>query len=148
MRPLNGCHGSCWKKGPADVDDWSYDNDRWCFLEPCGVLLCCQWHLGLALNACAHVTDLQWKPGGNVGEIIQWHTSHQNFYSIGQQRVTTACEDSAFRPSFFSFLKKQQTEWPAKWILCLSCVWRTHCCRLVLLFLLRSRFERSTQILC
>ena len=93
------------------MDDWSYDNDRWCFLEPCGVLLCCQWHLGVALNACAHVTDLQWKPGGNVGEIIQWHTSHQNFYSTGQRRVTTACEDSAFRPPFFFFLlKKKQTE--------------------------------------
>lgn len=82
------------------MDDWSYDNDRWCFLEPCRVLLCCQWHLGVALNACAHVTDLQWKPGGNVGEIIQWHTSHQNFYSTGQWRVTTACEDGVFGLSF------------------------------------------------
>lgn len=74
------------------MDDWSYDNDRWCFLEPCRVLLCCQWQLGVPLNACAHVTDLQWTPGGNVGEIIQWHTSHQNFYSTGQWRVRTACE--------------------------------------------------------
>lgn len=62
-RQLNGCHVPCWKKGPVDVDDWSYDNDRWCFLEPCRVLLRCQWHWGLALNASDPVTRLQWKPG-------------------------------------------------------------------------------------
>ncbi len=125
MRPLNGCHGSCWKKGPADVDDWSYDNDRWCFLEPCGFLLCCQWHLGVALNACAHVTDLQWKPGGDVGEIIQWHTSHQNFYSIGHWRVTAAWRESMFRPHFpFNW---GILECFAKCILCLSYLCRRYC---------------------
>ena len=30
------------RKGPTDVDDWSYDNDRWCFWELRGVLLRCQ----------------------------------------------------------------------------------------------------------
>lgn len=99
-RPLNGCHVPRCKKGAVDVDDWSYDNDRWCFLEPCRILLRCQWHRGLALNASAPVTRLQWKPGGNVGEIIQWHTSHQNFYSTGQRRVTKTCRDGAWTMSF------------------------------------------------
>lgn len=65
-RRLNGCHVPCWKKGPVDVDDWSYDNDRWCFLEPCGVLLRCQWHWGLALNASdpRHRTTMKVREGG------------------------------------------------------------------------------------
>lgn len=61
---LNGRHALCWKKGSADVDDWSYDNDGWCFLELFMVLLCCHWHWGVTLNARAHVRDLQWKPEG------------------------------------------------------------------------------------
>lgn len=93
-RALNGCHGCCWKKGTADVDDWSYDNDRLCFLEPCGFLLCCQWHLGIPLNACAHChrsTTRAWRDGRRDNPV-----THIPSKLPQQWRVRPACKDRLY----------------------------------------------------
>lgn len=82
---VNRCQWWCWKKGLADMGDWSSDIDRWYTLKPFRVLLC-QGLLGVSLNACTNVMDLQWKFKGNVGEII--HRQMSKHPIIGQSGMT------------------------------------------------------------
>lgn len=82
---VNRCQCWSWKKGLADMGDWSNDIDRWYTLKPFRVLLW-QWLLGVSVNACTNVMDLQWKFKGNIGEII--HRQPSKHPSVGQSGLT------------------------------------------------------------